>query len=1158
MHIPGYQIEHELGQGGMAIVYLALQESLHRHVALKVIKPILTVDEEFAQRFLREGRIIAQLSDPYIVTVYDIGSHDNTYYLSMEYLSGGTLQQRIRDKLSLKEALSIAKAIASALNYAHRRSIIHRDIKPQNILFRDNGTPVLTDFGIAKTLGSNTVMTRTGLSIGTPRYMSPEQIRGQAVDARSDLYSFGVLFYEMLTGNTPYIADDSFALAMMHVTAPTPDLPPALSRFQPILNKLLEKDPQQRFQTGQDFITALDGIERVPTGYFDLTAPFHPSTETAQVPSALSRWRGWKAGVLATALTSAVIAGGYLSLHKPTPPSDSTKTEPFVKTEPPTVAPDTQRQIEELHRQQVEAEHRRQDAEQLLTQARQQQQAGALEESLVRIEQGLRLAPDHAGLLALRQNVNQQLAEVSARKAQEEQQRQAELSARKAQEEQQRQAELSARKAQEEQQRQGELSTQKKAQEEQRLQAELQAEQLLEQAQRSRQEGALEVSLVYIEQGLQALPNYPKLLTLRQEIKAQLTEVQRQEAARRQQEDAARQKAELAERQKAEQARLKAEAEQHRQKADLLLARALDYQRNGAYEASLLQIEQGLQQVANHRRLLALREEVRKQLRLAKATPPVPALPVQPPVVDEAAKTAKLLKDCAAHLQANRLASGRGGNAADCYAQVLKRDRDNAEALAGLEQVADKYADLTAAALQHSDLKAARNALKQLERLGPANPRLGTLREQLAQTEAAAATAKYATHPASTPEPKTPETVRAPASTPPTPTRPATGTASDTAKTKTPESEVIVQDRYTRVSKVETDSNTSLLITHSPQGTLSDQPPVNAESADTQVKARTVEQAWAAIKNSDDSAAVEQFLATYPTSRQATAARAKLKQLKQQQDQPARLVIQADVDDAVVWINGKNVGTTPLETELKPGAYKVRVSQEGHADWRGQVNLASGDESTLKAILPKKLEVAAAKPATPTPAPEVAVTKPATPIPAEPEPPQPRATDTQIAARTPSGSGCLHGNCNDGEGTYHYPDGNQYSGQFRNAKMHGEGTYLYTNRGEKYVGEWRNGVINGQGTYYYRSGNRYQGEWRNGKKSGQGTYTYKDRGDKYVGDFENDQPNGQGTYYYRNGDRYEGEWRNGRKHGQGVLYENGQKIVGEWQNDVKVRVSVEP
>ncbi len=330
MQIPGYQIERELGQGGMAIVYLAMQESLHRHVALKVIKPILTTDEEFAQRFLREGRIIAQLSDPHIVTVYDIASHDQTYYLSMEYLPGDTLQHRIRNGLPLAEALTIAKAIAGALHYAHRRGIIHRDIKPQNILFRENGAPVLTDFGIAKTLGTSTIMTRTGLSLGTPRYMSPEQIRGGEVDARADLYSFGVLFYEMLTGNVPYTANDSFALAMMHVTSPIPELPPSLSHLQPLLARLLEKNPAQRFQNGQEFIAALEFLEKNPAA--DL---FSVTDSTLQIASPGRRqrrrdWkRGWKVAASVAILTSAALAGGgYLLFHRTAPLVVSTPTPP--------------------------------------------------------------------------------------------------------------------------------------------------------------------------------------------------------------------------------------------------------------------------------------------------------------------------------------------------------------------------------------------------------------------------------------------------------------------------------------------------------------------------------------------------------------------------------------------------------------------------------------------------------------------------------------------------------------------------------------------------------------------------------------------------------------------------------------------------------------
>ena len=324
MHIPGYQIERELGQGGMAIVYLALQESLHRHVALKVIKPILTTDDEFARRFLHEGRIIAQLNNPHIVTVHDIASHEGIYYLSMEYLPGDTLQQRIRAGMPLEETLSVARAIAGALHYAHQRGVIHRDIKPQNILFRENGSPVLTDFGIAKTLGSSTIMTRTGLSLGTPRYMSPEQIRGQAVDARADLYSFGVLFYEMLTGNAPYVADDSFALAMMHVTAPIPELPPELRRFQPILHKLLDKDPNQRFQSGQEFITALDHPETLPTAPLEITDLTRPVMAPPVPLGQPARRFGWQAGVLAALLGLALASGGYFYWFGPEPtPPDS-------------------------------------------------------------------------------------------------------------------------------------------------------------------------------------------------------------------------------------------------------------------------------------------------------------------------------------------------------------------------------------------------------------------------------------------------------------------------------------------------------------------------------------------------------------------------------------------------------------------------------------------------------------------------------------------------------------------------------------------------------------------------------------------------------------------------------------------------------------------
>ena len=1026
MRIPGYQIERELGQGGMAIVYLALQESLHRHVALKVIKPILTTDEEFAQRFLREGRIIAQLSDPHIVTVHDIASHEGTYYLSMEYLPGGTLQRRIRDGLPLRDTLTIARSIAGALHYAHHRGIIHRDIKPQNILFRENGGAVLTDFGIAKTLGSSTIMTRTGLSIGTPRYMSPEQIRGQGVDARADLYSFGVLFYEMLTGNVPYTAEDSFALAMMHVTAPIPELPPSLSRFQPLLNRLLDKDPNRRFQNGQDFIAAMDAVE---AGHHDFMANltgFRPPVINSRHPD---RRFGWKTGMLAATLTGAALAGGYLFLYRPglpTPPPIAT-TLPEPTTIPPVVD---------------DSLRRRTDADRLLDQARQQQQSGALAASLDLIEQGLRLVPDHSALLALREDVTRQLADFRRP-----------------------------------------VDSESQDSSEQRQQAELQAEQFLEQARRARQEGALEMSMIHIEQGLQAMPDSPTLLAIKREVQEQLAELRRQE-------ELARQQAEAEERQKAEQARQQAETEQRRVKAEEFLARALDYQRNRAYEASLLQIEQGLQQIPNHQRLLALRGEVRKQLRDAQAPPPPTPTPAP---TDDRSRITALLGECDAHLRANRLTVGRGGNAADCYGEVLKRDRGNAEALAGLDKIADRYVELAMAALRRGDAKAAKSSLDRLEGLNPNHTRLLDLRKQLVRAETPARTTSPPPQTASPSEPAPEPVAPPPINLVSVPKFPEAAPESTT-----PETRIIAQDRHTRLSRTEADDNVSLLITASPQGTLG---------------------------------------ATIPRDRDTAAA------------SQAHIYIQADVEDAEVWINNRKVGTTPLTVDLRPGSHRVRVSRDGYTDWNGRVDLEPGDESTLSAVLPRKPDVAAAKSVTRPPEPDPAA-EPA----AEPSPPR---SESRAAAKTVQAPGCLSGNCQNGRGTYRFPDGSEYSGEFRDAKLNGQGTYVYAGRGEKYTGDWRNGVINGRGVYYYRSGNRYEGEWRNGRKSGQGMYYYADRGDKYVGDFANDQPNGQGAYYYGNGDRYEGEWKNGRKHGQGILYESGRTIVGEWRDDQKVQVRVE-
>ncbi len=258
VQIPGYEILRPLGTGGMSTVYLALQRSLDRKVAIKVMRRggDLASDEntQAEKRFLLEGRMMAKLPHRNIVAVYDIVSNDAMAYISMEFLDGGTLSDRMRDGISLADAVSVIVQIASALDFAHTHGVVHRDLKPANIMFRDSGTPVLTDFGIARYQdGSATRLTQTGMLVGTPTYMSPEQINGQSVDGRADLYSLGILFYELLAGHAPFRGDTPIAVLMAHLTQPAPTLPDEHLAFQPVLDRMLAKNRDERYSGMKEF-----------------------------------------------------------------------------------------------------------------------------------------------------------------------------------------------------------------------------------------------------------------------------------------------------------------------------------------------------------------------------------------------------------------------------------------------------------------------------------------------------------------------------------------------------------------------------------------------------------------------------------------------------------------------------------------------------------------------------------------------------------------------------------------------------------------------------------------------------------------------------------------------------------------------------------------
>ena len=259
-----YELEEVVGHGGMSTVYKAHDSLLERNVALKVLHQQYNEDEDFVERFKHEARSVAQLQHPNIVTVIDRGEEDGRQYIVFEFIDGENLKELVvrKGRLDLRDALEIAHEIARGLAFAHDHGLVHRDVKPQNVLLNGDGRAKVTDFGIARSLDVDHGVTQTGTILGTSNYIAPEQASGQPVDAHTDVYSLGIVLYEMLTGELPFPGESFVAIAMKHIQEPSPnvldvrgDIP---LRVAEMIDRALEKDPEHRFPTMDAFAAEIE------------------------------------------------------------------------------------------------------------------------------------------------------------------------------------------------------------------------------------------------------------------------------------------------------------------------------------------------------------------------------------------------------------------------------------------------------------------------------------------------------------------------------------------------------------------------------------------------------------------------------------------------------------------------------------------------------------------------------------------------------------------------------------------------------------------------------------------------------------------------------------------------------------------------------------